>query len=81
MKFDCSSIVGHGIAFGNEGRAHGWFCELIKLVMGKSGQDTALSDSTVTDCDGLDLENGLLCGHKIVLSVKSIQYYNYQTFL
>lgn len=37
VKFDCSSIVGHGIAFGNEGRAHGWLCEFIKLVMGKSG--------------------------------------------
>ena len=63
MEFDGSSVIGHGEAFGNEGGAHGGFCELVELIMCESSQNTAFSDSTVSYSDCLDLQNGLLAGH------------------
>lgn len=61
MKFNYSSLVGHGEAFGDEGGAHCGLGELIKLVVGKPCQYATLTNATISYSYSFDLLDWFLC--------------------
>ena len=54
MKLDSLIFVRDGEPFGEKGSSHGGLVEFIKFITDETGEDTAFSDTAVSDCYQLD---------------------------